>query len=92
MGGITFRVKVRLSKIDVAALCPVCHVHAESVTHCFLTCEFAQRCWRTAGLGYISHNKGSFGSWLFALHNQVSSSDFKRVVMLCWAIWNTRND
>lgn len=48
--------------------------------------------WRIAGLDYISHYEGSFGSWLIVLYNQVSISYFSRVVMLCWAIWNMHNE
>lgn len=52
-GCIPTGVQLRLRRVNVPVLCPVCHLDPESVAHCLLYCVLAQDWWEDCGMGGI---------------------------------------
>lgn len=89
---IPTRFQLRNRNIGIMTLCPVCHLAAETIMHCLVTCEFFQKCWRAARLPSSSQDASSFGNYILQLKQHLGEEDFSQVILICWIIWFMRNE
>jgi hypothetical protein len=62
----------------------------ETVHHLFLQCEFANQCWEFIGVDIPSES--DFPDSMVFLRDAVNSQFYmETIILLCWAIWTTRN-
>ncbi|KAM6553480.1 hypothetical protein CsatB_014242 [Cannabis sativa] len=77
--------------VDLSSLCPVCHNAGETASHVLLNCSFAFSCWERCGFTIQSDTSSTIGYWLestFALYGDDIAC---RAIMICWALWKSRN-
>ncbi|XP_062089021.1 uncharacterized protein LOC133795583 [Humulus lupulus] len=75
-----------------SSLCPICSRYAETIPHCLVGCSFAMACWWFAGLPVVAIGDNSFGGWLQDRF-KVWGDDMRHMaVMVCWALWQVRNE
>ncbi|XP_031107295.1 uncharacterized protein LOC116011981 [Ipomoea triloba] len=81
-----------IKQVRCDPLCPLCGNEAETAIHIFANCSFAHECWRILGhdwgLGFVD----SIQSWVGEMWMVLSREMCERVVVVCWAIWENRND
>lgn len=71
--------------------CVLCDLSSEeTVHHLFLQCEFAKQCWQMLGVDIPFDIE--FPEAMVFLRDAIQSQFFmEAVILLCWAIWMTRN-
>jgi len=71
--------------------CVLCALNIEeTVHHLFLQCEFAKQCWEIIGVDIPSD--AEFPNAKVFLNDAIHSQFFmETTILLCWAIWTTRN-
>ncbi|XP_043816077.1 uncharacterized protein LOC110622082 [Manihot esculenta] len=78
--------------VPVHNSCPLCNSVSESVLHVLVTCPFAKRVWLASSIGWLFPQSASFLAWLCSVLQLVRNDDQAMVVMICWALWQARND
>lgn len=78
--------------VPVHNSCPLCNSVSESVLHVLVTCPFAKRVWLASSIGWLFPQSASFLAWLCSVLQLVRKEDQAMVVMICWALWQARND
>ncbi|KAM6582205.1 hypothetical protein CsatB_009207 [Cannabis sativa] len=78
--------------VRISSTCSRCNRSVETIIHCLVTCSFAVACWRSVGLYGGSPGDISFGSWLQDRFNNWDLRERQIGAMLCWAIWQDRNN
>ncbi|KAG8650771.1 hypothetical protein MANES_07G069794v8 [Manihot esculenta] len=63
----------------------------ENIDIC-ITCPFAKRVWLASSIGWLFPQSASFLAWLCSVLQLVRKEDQAMVVMICWALWQARND
>ncbi|KAM6550952.1 hypothetical protein CsatB_000760 [Cannabis sativa] len=77
--------------VDLSSLCPVCHNAAETASHVLLNCSFAFSCWERCGFTIQSDSSSTIGYWLDSTFELYGDDTSCRAIMLCWALWKSRN-
>uniref|UniRef100_A0A803P654 Reverse transcriptase zinc-binding domain-containing protein n=1 Tax=Cannabis sativa TaxID=3483 RepID=A0A803P654_CANSA len=72
--------------------CPRCVPHPETPYYCLVECHFASSCWEHSGIKKNIQGLSSFTGWLEAMFKQVEKAKRNDIVVLCWALWKTRNE
>ncbi|CAN1146055.1 Putative ribonuclease H protein At1g65750 [Linum perenne] len=82
--------------INVPSECGICSRELENSWHLFLSCPFALRCWRTAGLNTLvetcMQGSESMKEWLFKLVEGSDPTKIAQVIAVMSAIWRERNN
>lgn len=78
--------------VPVQPTCPVCKFGDETIVHALVSCSFAASCWQRVVGPSALVNMASFKEWFEHILSTVSSERWAEVVMLCWAVWNARNE
>ncbi|XP_019158432.1 PREDICTED: uncharacterized protein LOC109155154 [Ipomoea nil] len=69
----------------------MCNSHPESIDHLFLTCDFAKECWSVVpDIPLISDQQ--FQDWIAGLLKNLDCERLKLVTVVCWKIWEARNN
>ncbi|XP_060974207.1 uncharacterized protein LOC133039350 [Cannabis sativa] len=91
-GCLPTRVQLRIKKVQVPLVCPFCELYNETIFHCFVSCFFLSYvlalCWAGGEIDGVV----LFGTWLRDVLNRVGADIAARVLMICWSLWNARND
>uniref|UniRef100_A0A803PKR6 Reverse transcriptase domain-containing protein n=1 Tax=Cannabis sativa TaxID=3483 RepID=A0A803PKR6_CANSA len=84
--------QLRVKRVDVSSICPVCGEHEETILHCLVTCNIIKQCWDRVGIGTQTRLGGTFFYWCIKVF-RVSCNDLKCLLAVtCWAICEARND
>ncbi|XP_062088842.1 uncharacterized protein LOC133795409 [Humulus lupulus] len=75
-----------------SSLCPRCSRYVETIPHCLVGCSFAMACWRFAGIPVVAIGDNSFGGWLQERFKDWGDDMRHMAVMVCWALWQVRNE
>ncbi|KAM6545226.1 hypothetical protein CsatB_025962 [Cannabis sativa] len=86
------RVQLISRHVSVQRTCPRCQIAAETAFHALLSCPRAYTCWFAAGLASGVVADQTFGNWFVAAAARWNDDNLRLAVMLCWAIWQARND
>uniref|UniRef100_A0A803Q3L9 Reverse transcriptase zinc-binding domain-containing protein n=1 Tax=Cannabis sativa TaxID=3483 RepID=A0A803Q3L9_CANSA len=78
--------------VPIDSSCPRCNREAESIAHCIVGCNFVSACWRFSGLSHDSIGNSSFGDWFQQQFQRWNNGERQMGAMLCWAIWQDRNN
>ncbi|KAM6552927.1 hypothetical protein CsatB_013689 [Cannabis sativa] len=86
--------QLRLRRVDVQALCPICRVAEESIEHALLLCTQPKLVWDRVGIGTATAATGAsnFLNWCIQSFATADAAQRKLLPVLCWAIWSARND
>lgn len=84
--------QLRLRKVNVDPMCPVCNSEPETVIHSLITCPYAKCCWEATGCIYDMATSTNFRQWLSSITEHCSYEVMATTNMLAWSIWNNRND
>ncbi|GLU09838.1 hypothetical protein SLE2022_266770 [Rubroshorea leprosula] len=81
-------------RVDIDLECPMCGVERESVFHCFMTCSIARAVWLGCPLSLrVSElNEEDFASLFDSITNNLEKEQLELFCLLCWNLWNSRND
>lgn len=60
--------------------------------HLLVQRPFVDACWRRLRINVQQMREDSFGPWIAQLLNKVDKQQAGMVAMVCWALWNARND
>lgn len=78
----------------VHATCVLCDGYPVNSWHRFVSCPYAQTCWREANLdvlnSLVDQAKG-FDELVFMIFNEMVEAVVGKFVMFCWSIWHQRN-
>ncbi|KAF4373611.1 hypothetical protein F8388_025305 [Cannabis sativa] len=44
-------VSLRIKRVQVSNLCPVCNLEEETITHCLVSCSLIKQVWERTGIG-----------------------------------------
>lgn len=78
--------QLRVKKVAVNALCPVCNAEEENVCHSFISCSFAKACWDNSGIRFTVGVFYSFFDWISSVFQVCRGKDLQLVAMLCWSL------
>uniref|UniRef100_A0A803QIZ4 Reverse transcriptase domain-containing protein n=1 Tax=Cannabis sativa TaxID=3483 RepID=A0A803QIZ4_CANSA len=81
-----------IKHVNIDSRCPVCKLYTETVVHALISCPFAHSYWTKLGPRYVPDVLSSFGSWLDKLFRTLKDDQVSYVAMVCWALWNARNN
>ncbi|XP_060960159.1 uncharacterized protein LOC133030999 [Cannabis sativa] len=86
--------QLRIRRVDVQALCPICRDAYESIEHALLLCTQPKLVWDRVGIGTAIAATGasSFLDWCIQSFATADADKRKLLPVLCWAIWSARND
>ncbi|XP_060965674.1 uncharacterized protein LOC133034579 [Cannabis sativa] len=73
-------------------LCPFCNINAETVYHILVQCSVAHSCWNRSSVHLNAVSEVVFEDWFWHLFEVNLTSNVEEALMICWAIWNARND
>ncbi|XVF64157.1 hypothetical protein PTKIN_Ptkin09bG0145200 [Pterospermum kingtungense] len=90
------RINLQAQGLAVLSCCVQCSVGLEQPWHVFITCSFAQDCWRVANLSVAVEScmdeVDSFHEWFFKMLATLQGFNVSKFVMVLWAIWKQRNE
>ncbi|KAM6542760.1 hypothetical protein CsatB_007207 [Cannabis sativa] len=86
--------QLRLRRVDVQTLCPICRDAEESIEHALLLCtRLKQACDRVGiGTAIAATGAGNFLGWCIQFFATADVDKKKLLSVLYWAIWSARND
>ncbi|XP_074343130.1 uncharacterized protein LOC141680956 [Apium graveolens] len=85
-------VQLQIKRVQIEALCPVCHVDSKTILHILVTCEFAQHCWDILGIDIQRFKLTDFIDWLTEVLSTCNLKKQVECITLCWALWRAQND
>lgn len=91
-GCLPTRDVLRMKRVDVNVLCPVCNEQPESTLHILVQCPFAISCLNNENPSVNTGTFTSFADWLQSLFERQNRSTVLIMVMICWMLWKNRND
>lgn len=82
-----------LKHVDMNILCPWCHSENETDMHVLFECDFARTVWSLAGMSSIVQQliTDSAGMVIRHVFNNCSREQCVQMGMVCWSLWNRRN-
>ncbi|XP_019151923.1 PREDICTED: uncharacterized protein LOC109148642 [Ipomoea nil] len=72
-------------------ICPLCGDMAETAVHLFAECSFAHLCWQELETGWPMESARSIPLWIEKIWKALPTNMVEKVVIICWAIWENRN-
>ncbi|KAG8373639.1 hypothetical protein BUALT_Bualt11G0045200 [Buddleja alternifolia] len=84
---------LRRRRCNVNEECPCCKDSVESTEHAMLSCSFARQVWALSHLPWriLSDCSGSSKGWIRRVHSELAGEQFDLFLVLCWAVWSSRN-
>ncbi|KAM6569414.1 hypothetical protein CsatB_017399 [Cannabis sativa] len=86
--------QLKIKRVNVHTLCPICHAEDETIVHALITCTRVKQVWDRIGIGtqVVAAAPENFLGWFTASFAAVDAEKKLLLSVLCWAIWNARND
>uniref|UniRef100_A0A803PFI6 Reverse transcriptase zinc-binding domain-containing protein n=1 Tax=Cannabis sativa TaxID=3483 RepID=A0A803PFI6_CANSA len=84
--------QLSLRKVPIEVTCPICHGETETILHILVDFPFSYNCWRTAAIPRVASAATSFAGWFDDGLKLWTKEDRTGAAMLCWSIWNNRNN
>uniref|UniRef100_A0A803QB69 RNase H type-1 domain-containing protein n=1 Tax=Cannabis sativa TaxID=3483 RepID=A0A803QB69_CANSA len=84
--------QLSLRKVPIEVTCPICHGETETILHILVDCPFSYNCWSTAAIPRVASTATSFAGWFDDGLKLWTKEDRTGAAMLCWSIWNNRNN
>lgn len=80
--------------VDIEEDCPLCEESMESVEHLFCDCNVVRSIWNNAMLEHLVCDRieTSFFGLFSALNRQQPQGIVELFFIICWSIWNGRNN
>ncbi|KAM6588598.1 hypothetical protein CsatA_011203 [Cannabis sativa] len=78
--------------VPIVATCPFCLAAPETILHVLVRCSFARSCWSKVPITGVAPDAMLFSSWLEAGLVLWNSAEALEAGMVCWSIWNRRNE
>lgn len=78
--------------VPVNNIYPLCKEGTESILHALVQCRAADLCWQIFIPGINTNETVDFRTWLERNLSGKPGKTKERIIMLCWAIWRSRND
>lgn len=79
-------------EVQCDVTCPLCAIWEESVFHLFTNCSFFHTCQNVINAEWSLAWVDSLHLWMDDMCTNLSVNEVEKVVMVCWAIWENRND
>lgn len=83
---------LRQRHVDCPSLCQLCLKESETISHVLVNCEAARNCWSMFEAQSSSINHETFLGWVSQYFCQLDDDKKCLLVMICWNIWQARND
>ena len=83
---------LRVKRVQVNELCPVCNNFPESALHIIVLCPHAVASWEKIDSLKAQSSCASFVEWLGKVFMQHRNEDLAVMVMVCWMLWKNRNE
>ncbi|KAL8100447.1 hypothetical protein AgCh_032636 [Apium graveolens] len=84
--------QLQLKRVQVNAICPVCHEDNESILHSLVHCSYARLCWSLTNVDTQVGLCSDFKSWLEIVMSVADAKKQVEISTICWALWRNRND
>ncbi|XP_074351625.1 uncharacterized protein LOC141690750 [Apium graveolens] len=83
-----------LKRVNVPVMCPWCQLCEEDGVHVLFQCSFAREVWTTASLNNLVSvwPNETVLTVLKRMSQTASSEQLLMIYMLCWSLWQRRND
>lgn len=81
-----------MKQVRCNTVCCLCQSELESVLHVLVECNVARMVWFSFDPGISVMGFGDFTGWVSHHMKLLSSNKKCLMIMLCWSIWNARND
>ncbi|XP_060969468.1 uncharacterized protein LOC133036755 [Cannabis sativa] len=92
-GCLPTKVQLHSKHVNVDLLCPLCNMHVETIVHVLVDCSFSRSCWALSSINQSANGTNAeFCDWFFDILAAGSETVACEAAMLCWSIWNTRNE
>uniref|UniRef100_A0A803PXL3 Reverse transcriptase n=1 Tax=Cannabis sativa TaxID=3483 RepID=A0A803PXL3_CANSA len=85
-------IMLRTKRVEVSAICPICHGDQETIVHTLITCQVVKECWNRVGIGTPYVTGQSFLEWCTTAFKGLKEEKRCVVIMVCWAMWGARNE
>lgn len=89
---LPIKTQLHQKRVQIDNLCDVCRQGVETTTHILLQCPFAASCWMIYHSTPVNSVRWEFSEWFERCLLSHSMDGKANMVMLCWAIWRSRND
>lgn len=80
-----------VKRVDVSLHCHFCSTEAETISHIFLDCEVAKRCWEGTGINTLWSDGNNNPNKVGAIYERQDEENRCLFTMICWSIWGARN-
>ncbi|XP_074327368.1 uncharacterized protein LOC141665288 [Apium graveolens] len=84
--------QLTMKRVPVIEYCPVCNESKETVYHLLVSCPFTGLCWKELNITVHNNDLNCFSTWISAASQQYSTRKYQEIIMMCWMIWNNRNE
>ncbi|XP_019170430.1 PREDICTED: uncharacterized protein LOC109165997 [Ipomoea nil] len=78
-------------RVACMVICHMCGTVDETNAHMFRDCYHVRVLWGAAGLPVLTHDHGSIVQWFFEQIAHLKDDLLPKFVMICWAVWKSRN-
>lgn len=82
---------LRVKQVACEPMCLLCGESEETVVHLFTNCTFAHECWRGLSNVLSLEEVASMNDWVEVMWEIVPKDHIKKVVTVCWFLWENRN-
>lgn len=72
--------------------CSLCGLENETAVHVFANCVFAHSCWSVLNPDWVMSDMESILNWAQNMWTNLSKQEIEKVVVICWALWENRNN
>ncbi|KAL0401840.1 UNVERIFIED_CONTAM: hypothetical protein Slati_4213900, partial [Sesamum latifolium] len=85
-------VRSRIHDSDTSP-CPSCGDPNEDIMHVLKHCSLARQVWALSGIPFEATNENLDNpeDWFRTVSRKLSTSEFRKFLVLCWSLWNARN-
>lgn len=93
-GCLPTNVALLAKHVNIETSCPWCHGEAETDVHVMFLCDFAKSVWQTTGAQYLiqcSTQETAYNSFT-RVCQQYTKEQCVEIAMICWSLWNRRNN
>lgn len=81
-----------IKQVDYDPMCPLCGEDYETAAHLFANCTYAKACWHVLNDDWTLEGAISIQTWIANLWSSVPIEMRVKMVTICWAIWEERNN
>lgn len=84
--------QLRIKRVDVNAMCPLCNFDQETIIHTLIYCSFARLCWDSIGCMSEVQECTSFADWMTGAFKKYNGEELKKISIICWSLWKNINE